>query len=73
MADHPVQCDCRGDVLQEDEEDEAEQEMENQVLDGSGPSDKHVRISGSRFFSVFEITPEGKREKKSKEKKSKQK
>lgn len=51
-------------VLQEEDEEEAEQEEEKPV--GAGPSSKQDSITGSRFFSVFEITPEGKKEKKSK-------
>jgi hypothetical protein len=53
-------------VLQEDDEEQQEQQQENLRLDGSGPSTKQESIRGSRFFSVYEITPEGKKEKKGK-------
>lgn len=55
-------------MLQEDQEDDAVQEQENQALDGAGTSAKQNSITGSRFFSVFELTPEGKQEKKRKRK-----
>jgi hypothetical protein len=57
-------------MFQEDDDEQVQQEeqqkQENLNRDGNRPSSKLDSISGSRFFSVYEISPSGKKEKKGK-------
>lgn len=58
--------DSRNPVLQEEDEEEVQQEQEVLAQEGSATRSKRSGITGSRFFSVYELMPDGKKEKKSK-------